>query len=89
MADEHFVQCDQCLAVVERRLDHRPLLEAGGLGRDCLEDPGEVPRGVAHERACVAPRLGIDADDRLPVEILGDVGDEAVLTHGDDDIVPG
>ena len=38
------------------------------------------------EDARIAAGLGVDADDDLAVEVLGDVGDEAVLADGHDDV---
>ena len=40
-------------------------------------------RRVGHQHARVPARLGVDPDDRLAVEVLGHVGDEAVLAEHD------
>ena len=45
--------------------------------------------GVADQDARVAAGLRVDADDRLPVEVLGDVGDQAVLADDDHDVLRG
>jgi hypothetical protein len=43
-------------------------------------------RRVPYERAFVERWGGVDPDDRLIAEVLGHVGDEAILTDGHDDV---
>jgi hypothetical protein len=43
-------------------------------------------RGMGDQDAGVASGLGVDADDDLPVEVFGEVGDQAVLADGCDDV---
>ena len=61
-----------------------------GLGRAGGGRPQQVRGGVgavADQDAGVAAGLRVDADDRLPVEVLRDVGDQAVLADRDHDVL--
>jgi len=86
MADEEFVQRDEALSVVEIGLDHRALLVRAFPRRRRGAAPPRTPddAGRALPRRDAAP---VQADDRLPREVLRDVRDETVLAERDDDVV--
>lgn len=44
---------------------------------------------MGHQDAGVAAGLGVDADHRLAVEVLGHVGHQPVLADGDDHVLGG
>ena len=89
VTDEDLVERNERLSVVERRLDHRPRLVRRGAGRDRFEDGLECFWSVRHEDAGVPSGLRVDADHRLSVQVLRDVGDEPVLTDDCDDVIRG
>ncbi len=51
-----------------------------------LEECGGAFGAVGDQDTGVAVGFGIDADDRLAVQVLGDVRHEPVLADGDDDV---
>ena len=67
-------------------LDHGAVLGDGGVPGAGVDELAGSGGPVGDEHARVAFRLGVDADDGLAVEVLGGVGDEAVLAEHDDDV---
>lgn len=87
MADEYLVERKQRLTRFELGLDHgaRFHLEIAGVaGGKQFCQPADAD---AHQDAVIEIRRRIDAEDRLAVEIFGDVGDQPVLPDGDNDVV--
>ena len=76
---EDLVQGEETLAVIEARSNHGALLDTRG----GTQELGGIRRRMRHQYAGVAVGFGIDPDDRLPVQVLGDVGHEAVLADHD------
>ena len=85
VAEVDLVEGEELLAVVEDGPHHRA---DGDAVRTAQQRP-EVARGVGDQHTGVPPGLGVDPDDRLPVEVLGHVGHEPVLAHDDDHVVGG
>jgi hypothetical protein len=79
-AEVHLVEGEQPLPVVGDRLHHGPLLELRPAGRDRGQQRGAVLDRMAYEHPRVDHRLRVEADHRLPGQVLRDVGDQAVLT---------
>ena len=89
VADEDLVQGEQPRAAVELGLHHGAPLErhlAGGAGG---QEGAQVPHPGPGEDAVVEVGRRVDADDRLAVQVLGDVGHEPVLPHRHHDVLGG
>ncbi len=85
----HLVQGPQLLAVVERRSDHRPPLQRVAPRRGRGQQRRGRLRRMGDQHPRVAARFGVDADDGLAVQILGNVGHESVLADNHDDVFGG
>ena len=89
MADEHLVQRQQLLAVIELGADHGAALDLDAAGGGGGEQASDVGGGVGHEHAGVAGGVGVDPDDGLAVQVFGEVGDQPVLADGDHHVLGG
>ena len=88
LVDEvELVEGQQPLAVVELGLDHRALLDDLPAGPQGREQVGRCLRWVRDEHPLVGCRVRVEPDHRLAVEILGHVGDQAVLTEREHEVV--
>ena len=88
-ADVDVVQGHERLAVVEARLDHRALRHQGSTAGDRDDLRTGLLRRERHQNAGVDPRLGIDAEHGLALQVLRDVRDQTVLTDHDDHVLRG
>ena len=88
VAHEHLVQRQQPLPIVERRLDHRALLERAVSRRHGAHQVACRGRCVRHEGRRRMTRDSGSIDRRLPLELSSRrLRDETVLAHRDDDVV--
>jgi hypothetical protein len=87
VADVDLVQGKKDLAVVGAGFDHGPRLDSGLSGDSSGKQLGGGIRSVGDQDAGVAGGFGVDADDRLSIEVFGDIGDEAVLADDDGDVI--
>jgi hypothetical protein len=86
MADEHLVEREHALPVVERRLHHRPLVDRRCPAGRRRDERRSLGREVLREEGAVTDRVRVDPDDRLAVEVLRHVGDEPRRPDRDDDV---
>ena len=86
-ADEEIVERQQPLAVAEGHLGERDRPRRRRLAGEQLADHGPGVAGHEREQHAVEPfGIGVDADDRPVAGVLGDVGDEPVLSERDHEI---
>jgi len=85
MAHEDLVERPQLLSVVRARLHHCPVEVCRPPAGDVGEQVGDGRARVRNEGAAATHR--IDADNRLSVKVFRDIGHQAVLADGDDDVV--
>jgi len=85
VSDEDLVQRQQRLAVVQPGGDHRSLLHLGPPAGHGLEQRSGSLR-MRHQDPVELLGVGIDAQHQLPPQVLGQVGDQAILTSGDHQI---
>ncbi len=88
-AQVDLVQRDKALGVVGDGLDHRQLLGPAPGGGRRTQQGGRVGAAVTDEDPRVAPRVGVDAHHRLSAQVLGGVGDQAVLADHDHHVLRG
>ena len=88
MPNEHFVEGGERARVVGGRPHHRQLVHPQvGARVDTPEGRDPLVGSASDEHAGV--RLGhrVDADHGLVARVLGDVGDQTVGAHDDDDVL--
>src|SRR5205823_4122952 len=79
MADVDLIEGEQHLAVIGTGFDHGATL-GEATGCNCRREEGAGGGWwVRHQHPGVTPRFGVDAHDRLAVQVLRHIGDEAVL----------
>ena len=90
MPNEYLVEGGERARVVGGGTDHRQLVHPQvGARLDAPEGRDPLVGSASDEHAGVRLRDGVDADHGLVARVLGDVGDQAVWAHDNDDVLAG
>ena len=88
--NEYLVEGGERARVVGGRPDHGQLVHSQVRARvNTTEGRDPLVGSASDEHAGVRLRDRVDADHGLVARILGDVGDQAVWAHDDDDVLGG
>ena len=88
--NEYLVEGGERTRVVGGCPDHRQLVHSQVRARvNTAESRNPLVGSASHEHAGVRLRDGVDADHDLVARVFGDVGDQAVGTDDDDDVLGG